>query len=190
MNVFNIDDTAVILIDHQVGTNTWASTTPLALLQRNVIILAKFAKGTGMPVVLTSSQETNVNVQGPLMPELQEILPEAFAARIKRQGVVNAWDDPAFAAACRNTGRRNFVMAGVTTDVCMVSPAISAVEEGFSVKVVCDACGSSNQIAEEMAWRRMENGGVHLTSTNAIVAELVKNWASPAGAVAFPLLTT
>ena len=110
------------------------------------------------------------------MPELQEILPEAFAARIKRQGVVNAWDDPA--------------LAGVTTDVCMVSPAISAVEEGFTVKVVCDACGSSNQIAEEMAWRRMEVAGVHLTSTNAIVAELVRNWASPAGAVAFPLLTT
>jgi len=82
MQRFSIDDTAVILIDHQVGTNTWASTTPLALLQRNVIILAKFAKGTGMPLVLTSSQETNVNVQGPLMPELEAIAPEAFAARI------------------------------------------------------------------------------------------------------------
>jgi len=58
------------------------------------------------------------------------------------------------------------------------------------VKVVCDACGSSNHIAEGMSWRRMEAGGVHLTSTNAIVAEVVKNWASPSGAVAFPLLTT
>ena len=189
MKQFNIDDTAVILIDHQVGTNTWASATPLPLLQRNVIILDKFAEGTGLPVVLTSIQETNVNVQGPLMPELQKILLEAFAARIKRQGVVNAWDDPAFAAACRNTGRKNFVMAGVTTDVCMVSPAISAVEEEFTVKVVCDACGSTNQIAEEMSWRRMQAAGVLLTSTNAMVAELVKNWASPAGAVAFPLLT-
>ena len=46
---FNTNDTAVVLIDHQVGTNTWAATTPLALLQRNVIILAKFAKGVGMP---------------------------------------------------------------------------------------------------------------------------------------------
>lgn len=186
---FTPTDAAMVLIDHQVGTNTWASTTPLALLQRNVIILAKFAAGTGMPVVLTSSQETNVNVQGPLMPELVGVLPEAFAARIRRQGVVNAWDDPDFAAAVRATGRKNLVMAGVTTDVCMVSPAISAVEEGFDVQVVCDACGSSNQIAEEMSWRRMESAGVRLTSTNAVVAELVRNWASPAGAVAFPLLT-
>jgi nicotinamidase-related amidase len=185
---FKLTDTALILIDHQVGTNRWASTTPLELLQRNVIILAKFAKATDMPAVLTSSQETNVNAQGPLMPELQAALPEAFAARIKREGVVNAWDDPAFASACRSTGKRNFVMAGVTTDVCMVGPAISALEEGFNVKVVCDACGSGNQIAEEMAWRRMERAGVHLTSTNAMVAELVHNWASPAGAVAFPLM--
>ena len=117
------------------------------------------------------------------MPELQEILPEAFAARVKRQGLVNAWNDPAFTEACRNTRRKNFLMAGVTTDVCMVAPAISAVEEGFVVKVVCDACGSTNQIAEEMSWRRMEKAGVHLASTNAIVAELVKNWASPSGAV-------
>jgi nicotinamidase-related amidase len=186
---FDLAETAVVLIDHQVGTNTWASTTPLALLQRNVIILARFAKGTDMPLVLTSSQETNVNVQGPLMPELEAIAPKEFGARVKRTGVVNAWEDEAFAGACRATGKRNLVMAGVTTDVCMVGPAISALEEGFNVQVVCDACGSGNAIAEEMAWRRMERAGVRLTSTNAMIAELVRNWASPAGAVAFPLLT-
>ncbi len=124
-----------------------------------------------MPVVLTSSQETNVNVQGPLMPELEAIAAKAFAARIKRMGVVNAWDDENFADACRKTGRRNFVMAGVTPDICMVSPAISALEEGFNVQVACDACGSSNPIAEEMSWRRMERAGVRLTS--AIVSTLV-----------------
>lgn len=186
---FDIKETAVILIDHQVGTNQWAATTPLALLTRNVITLAKFAKGTGMPVVLTSSQETNVDVQGPLMPELEEILPEAYAARVQRQGVVNAWDDDNFANACRKTGKKNFVMAGVTTDICMVGPAVSAQADGFNVQVVCDACGSTNPIAEEMAWRRLERAGVGLTSTGAIVAELVRNWATPAGAVAFPLLT-
>lgn len=56
--------------------------------------------------------------------------------------------------------------------------------------MVCDACGSGNPIAEEMSWRRMARAGVRLTSTNAMVAELVRNWASPAGAVAFPLLTS
>ncbi len=189
MKRFSTDDTAMILIDHQVGTNTWACTTPLALLRRNVQILARFAIGTGMPLVLTSSMEDNTHVQGPLMPELQQIAPEAFAARIRRTGVVNAWEDPAFAAACRDTGRQHFVMAGVTTDVCMVSPAISAAEEGFDVQVVCDACGSGNAIAEQVAYLRMQAGGVRLTSTTAIVAELVRDWTTPAGSIAFPLLT-
>lgn len=58
MKHFNLDDTAFILIDHQVGTCTWAASTPLELLKRNVMILAKFAAGTKIPVVLTSSQET------------------------------------------------------------------------------------------------------------------------------------
>ena len=75
MRRFDIDATAMVLIDHQVGTNTWARTTPLDLLRRNVVTLATFAKGTGIPVVLTSSQETNVEVQGPLMPDLAGILP-------------------------------------------------------------------------------------------------------------------
>lgn len=189
MKDFTLDNCVFVLIDHQVGTNTWAATTDLDLLRKNVVILAKFAVGTNVPLVLTSSQEDNVNVQGQLMPELQEFAPDAFAKRKKRHGVVNAWDDPAFADACRASGKKNLVMAGVTTDVCMVGPAISAAAEGFNVKVVCDACGSGNQTAEEMSWRRMENAGVYLTSTNAMVAELVKNWATPAGAVAFPLLT-
>lgn len=190
MKQFKPEDTAVILVDHQVGTMQWASSTPLTLLKRNTLILAKFAKGTGMPVVLTSSQETNINAQGPLMPELQAAVPEAFAARIKREGVVNAWDDERFAKACRATGKKNLILAGVTTDVCVVGPAISALEEGFDVQVVCDACGSTNQIAEEMAWLRMEKAGVRLNTTNAIVAELVHNWATPAGAVAFPLIVS
>ncbi len=108
MKPFDIQDTAMILIDHQVGTNTWARSTPLELLQRNVVILAKFAKGTGMPRVLTSSQETNTHIQGLLMPELEAIAPSEFAARIKSKGLVNAWEDEDFATA----GARRHGQAG------------------------------------------------------------------------------
>jgi len=184
----DINQTAFILIDHQVGTSSWARSTKLEILQKNVIALAKFAKGMNLPLVLTSSQEENTKIQGPLMPELQQIAPMEFEQRVKRQGVVNAWDDPAFADAVRRTGRKHLVMAGVTTDVCMVGPVISAIEEGFEVWFVADACGSPNDIAEAMAHIRLQNAGAHMTSANAVISDLVKNWASPAGAVAFPLL--
>jgi nicotinamidase-related amidase len=85
----------------------------------------------GLPVVLTSSQEDRM--QGPLLPDLEGLLADAFRSRIQRAGIVNAWADPAFRAAVLATGRRNLVMAGVTTDVCLVFPAIDAVNQGFKV---------------------------------------------------------
>ena len=187
MNYFNIKKSALILMDHQVGITTWGSTTPIALLRRNVLMLAAFAKGTNLPVLLTSNHETNRHVQGPLIPELEKTLPQAFATRIKRTSAINAWDDEAFVKACRKLGRKNLVIAGVTTDISVVPAALGALKAGYRVKVVCDACGSSNQIAETMAWRRMERAGAELTSTNAIVAELAKDWESPAGVVALSL---
>ncbi len=67
---------------------------------------------------------------------IQKAAPEAYEKRIKRQGVVNAWDDPAFAQAVRNTGKKQLIVAGVTTDVCLVPPALSMQGEGFHIKVL------------------------------------------------------
>ena len=77
------------------------------------------------------------------------------------------------------TGRKNLIMAGVTTDVCLVYPAISAVREGFNVQAVMDASGSPFEISEEMSRRRMENEGVVLTATNTLMAELAQDWSRP-----------
>jgi nicotinamidase-related amidase len=79
------------------------------------------------------------------------------------------------------TGRKNLIMAGVTTDVCLVFPAISAVREGFNVQAVMDAIGSPLDISEEMDRRRMENEGVALTATNMLMAELAQDWSRPEG---------
>jgi nicotinamidase-related amidase len=72
-------------------------------------------------------------------------------------------------------------MAAVTTDICLVFPAISAVEEGFEVQAVMDASGSPFDISEDVARRRMERAGVWLTATNTMIAELVQDWSTPAG---------
>ncbi|GAQ85180.1 Isochorismatase-like hydrolases, partial [Klebsormidium nitens] len=181
---FKLEDTAMVLIDHQVGTCSWINSIDQKTLLKNTVILAKFAAATGMPTVLTSSMETNV--QGLLLPEIQEALSDAYEKRVKRVGVVNAWDDEAFTAAVRATGKRNLVMAGATTDVCLVPPATSAVLEGFNA--VLDASGSQTVMEDQTAWKRMEKANVRLTTTNAIVSELVYNWATPAGQAGFGLL--
>ena len=179
MPTFTPADSALLLIDHQTGTMQLIKNIPLDVAKRNTIALAKTAKILNIPVVLTSSQEQNL--QGPLLPELEQILPDAFAARVKRAGIVNAWNDPNFVAAVKKTGRKNLIMAGVTTDVCLVFPAISAVREGFNVQAVMDASGSPFDISEEMSRRRMENEGVVLTATNTLMAELAQDWSRPEG---------
>ena len=176
---FSSQNAAMLLIDHQVGTMSWVRSAPLEEIKRNTVVLAKAARALNMPVILTSSMEEQV--QGPLMPEVQVILPEAFAVRIKRLGVVDAMDDENFAAAVRNTGRQNLIMAGITTDVCVVYPAMTAVRQGYSVQVVVDACGSPSKIADDIALRRMEKAGVTLTSTNQVIAELARKWTTPEG---------
>jgi len=178
-DIFTSDNSVMLLIDHQVGTMQLIKNIPLEAVKRNTLALAKTAKILNIPVVLTSSQEENV--QGPLMPELQDILPEAFDKRIKRAGIVNAWNDPNFKQAVEDTQRKNLIMAGVTTDVCLVYPAISATGEGYNVQAVMDASGSPFDISEEMSRRRMEREGVVLTATNMLMAELAQDWSRPEG---------
>jgi len=176
---FTADNTAMLLIDHQVGTMGWAKSMAFDELKRNALMLAKSAAILDMPVVLTSSMEEYA--QGPLLEELKSILPEEFEARIKRMGIVNAMDDDHFAAAVHATGRKKLIIAGVTNDVCTVYPALSLVAAGFDVQVVADAGASPTKMADDIALRRMDKNGITLTTTNQLIAELAESWATPQG---------
>jgi nicotinamidase-related amidase len=183
---FTPDNCALVLIDHQVGTLQFVHTMSPETSLQNAIMLAKAAKAYGMPVVLTTSQEDHP--QGPTAPALEEALPEAYKNRVKRTGIVNAWADPNFSAAVWATGRKKLIMAAVTTDICLIFPAISAVQEGFEVLAVLDASGSSFDVQEELARRRMATAGVMLTTTNTAIAELVQDWSTPQGSQLIQLL--
>ncbi len=172
-------NSALLLIDHQVGTMQLIKNLPLDHVKRATIALAQTAVVLGLPVVLTSSQEDQT--QGPLIPELKSILPAAYEKRVKRAGIVNAWNDDAFRKAVEDTGRSHLIMAGVTTDVCLIYPAISAVKAGFQVQAVLDASGSPFDLSEELARQRMHDAGVVLSAANTLIAELAQTWASPEG---------
>lgn len=176
---FTDENAAMLLFDHQIGTMGWATSMPFEELKRNALMLAKTAKILKMPVVLTSSMEEYA--QGPLLPELETILPDEFVARVKRLGIVNAMEDENFAAAVKTTGRKKLIIAGVTNDVCTVYPTLSLVSDGFEVQVVADAGASPRKLGDDMALRRMEKNGATLTSTNQVIAELVGNWSTPEG---------
>ena len=180
---FHIDDTALVLVDHQVGTISWAgelSGTEADQLKTWVRFIARFAKAAGLPIVLTSSMETAA--QGLLLPDIQSLLPDEYAARVKRTGVINAWDDPAFANAVGATGKKNLWMGGMTTDVCLVPPALSAAAAGYNVIALMDISAAVTKIGAENSKQILHaNGITTMTCTPAITA-MLGNYTNPAAA--------
>lgn len=178
-NIFSGKNAVMLLIDHQVGTMGWVGSAELSDIEMNTTVLAKAAKAINMPLIMTSSQEDQA--QGLLYEELQKVAPEEYGNRIQRAGMVDCMMDENFSNAVESTGRKKLILAGITTDVCVVYPAITAVESGYDVQVVVDACGSPTPIADQMALQRMEKAGVTLTTTNQLIAELAQDWSSEDG---------
>ncbi|MGG6262989.1 isochorismatase family protein [Leptolyngbya sp. AN03gr2] len=166
---------AMLLIDHQVGTMLFGVTDidPVNL-KNNALYLAEVAKLFNLPTILTTSNPNGAN--GPLFPELIQALP---GVPIVDRVIINAWNDPAFVQAVEQTGRRKLIMAGVTTDVCLAFPAISAVGAGYDVYAVIDASGTWNTTTQAAAIARMTQAGVKCVNTIAIAAELQKDWTLP-----------
>jgi nicotinamidase-related amidase len=179
MTHFTKDNTALLLIDHQVGTMQLIKNIDRDFAAKQSIALAKMANILRMPTIITSSQEDHA--QGPILPEIAAILPEAYAARVKRPGVVNAWAYKEFRDAVIATEKPNLIMAGVTTDVCLIFPAIDAAKEGFGVQAVMDASGSPSNLSEEFARQRMHDAGIVLTATITLISELAQDWSTPDG---------
>ena len=177
--VFTPENSAMLLIDHQVGTMAWTHSHDINLVKQNSIKLAKIAKALSLPVVLTASMEENV--QGLLIPELAELLPEAYAARVKRPGIVNAMHHEGFNAAVKALGRKKLIVAGVTTEICILFPVLQMLDEGYEVQVSADASASYTKYGDELALQRMREAGAIITTVDQIISEMAIDWTSPNG---------
>lgn len=166
------DSAAVLLVDHQTGLLSLVRDIDPDKFKNNVLALADLAAYFGLPTILTTSFEDGPN--GPLVPELKEIFPDA--AFIPRPGQINAWDNEDFVRAVKATGKKQLIIAGVVTEVCVAFPALSAIEEGFEVFVVTDASGTFNEMTRDSAWRRMERAGAQLTTWFGVACELHRDW--------------
>ena len=171
-NRLDKDNAAVLLVDHQAGLLSLVRDIDPDKFKNNVLALADIAKFFNLPTILTTSFETGPN--GPLVPELKEMFPDA--PYIARPGQINAWDNEDFVKAIKATGKKQLIIAGVVTEVCVAFPALAAIEEGFDVFVVTDASGTFNQISRDSAWQRMTVAGAQLMNWFAVACELHRDW--------------
>ncbi|MBK5447312.1 hydrolase [Bacillus sp. TH22] len=166
-------DAAVLLVDHQTGLiSSLVRDYGVDEFKNNVLALANTANFFDLPVILTTSFEDGPN--GPLMQELIELFPNA--PKIARPGQINAWDNDEFVKAIEATGKKQLIIAGVVTDVCVAFPALSAINAGYEVFVVTDASGTFSKQVADAALMRMAHGGVQLMNWFSVAAELQRDW--------------
>lgn len=166
------DQAAVLLVDHQAGLLSLVRDIDPDRFKNNVLALGDLAKYFNLPTILTTSFENGPN--GPLVPELKAQFPDA--PFIPRPGQINAWDNDDFVKAVKATGRKQLIIAGVVTEVCVAFPALSALNEGFEVFVVTDASGTFNELTRQSAWSRMEAAGAQLMIWFGVACELHRDW--------------
>lgn len=163
---------ALLLIDHQSGLFQTIADMPFTQVRSHATALAKMATLAKIPVITTASVPQGPN--GPLIPEIHQSAPHA--QYVARKGEINAWDNPDFVAAVKATGRKQLIIAGTITSVCMAFPAISAVHAGYQVFAVVDASGTYSKMAEEITLARVVQAGVVPMDTAAVASELQQTW--------------
>jgi nicotinamidase-related amidase len=169
------DNSALILIDHQPQMAFATRSIDGETLVNNVTALAKSAKLFGVPTILTSVAAQSFS--GPLFPTIQAVFPDQKP--IDRT-TMNAWEDERIRVAVEKTARKKLVIAALWTEVCLLEPALSAIEDGYDVYTVTDASGGVSPEAHERAIQRMVQADAVPVTWLQVLLEYQRDWARQA----------
>ena len=166
------DNCAVIFIDHQPQMFFGVANIDRQDLLNNVLVLAKAAKIFCVPIILTTIESKGFS--GNITPQLLDLFPDR--SPIERSSM-NAWDSQEFVLAIKKTGRRNFLIAALWSEVCLVFPALQMVEDGYGVYAVEDASGGTSRVAHNAAIRRIGQAGAVSLTALQVLLEFQRDWA-------------
>ncbi|MGW1642175.1 hydrolase [Streptomyces lavendulae] len=166
------DNAVMLFVDHQPQMFFGTGSGDRAAIINSTVGLGKAARAFEVPAVLTTVAAESFS--GPLLPQLAAVFPDQKP--IDRTSM-NAWEDEALVEAIRATGRKKIILSGLWTEVCLVLPALSALEQGYEVYVVSDASGGVTPAAHEHALQRMIAAGAVPVTWVQVLLELQRDWA-------------
>lgn len=165
-------DHTLIMIDHQSQMAFATKSIDAVTLRNNAALVAEAAAGFKVSTILTTVAEKTFS--GPIFDEIRAAFPGAeFIDRTS----MNTWEDPRIADRVNAIGKGRIVLAGLWTSVCIVGPALSALDQGFEVYVIADACGDVSEEAHERAMDRMVQAGARPITSLQYLLELQRDWA-------------
>ncbi|ETI58619.1 amidohydrolase [Sphingobium sp. C100] len=165
------EDSVLVLIDHQPYQLANLNSHEPQMVVNNATALAKAAKVFGVPTILTS---VIADRGGLLFPQITDVFPDQ--AVIDRT-FINTWEDQTVVDAAKATGRKQLIIAGLWTEICVAMPVIQALGEGWDVTVITDASGAVSVEAHDVAIRRMIAAGANMMTWLALAAEWQRDWA-------------
>jgi nicotinamidase-related amidase len=169
------DNHALLLIDHQYLQLLTLRSHDASEVISNVQAVAKASRIFKVPTLLTTAFAQRQD----LIKEVQDVYPEQKP--IDRT-TLNTWEDPRVINWVQHAGKKKLVMAGLWTEVCLLMPVLSALEDGYEVYFITDASGGASREAHDMAVQRMVQAGAVPTTTWSYVSELQRDWSREATA--------
>ncbi|MBO1414767.1 hydrolase, partial [Streptomyces sp. FH025] len=166
------DNAVMLFVDHQPQMFFGTGSGDRVAIINATVGLAKAARAFEVPTVLTTVAAESFS--GPLLPQLAAVFPKA---EILDRTSMNAWEDEAVVEAVKATGRGKVVIAGLWTEVCLVLPVLSMIDQGYEVYVVTDASGGVSPKAHEHAIQRMTQAGAVPVTWLQVLLELQRDWA-------------
>jgi nicotinamidase-related amidase len=173
LKLYTPQDSAIVFIDHQPQMTFGVANIDRSLLINNVTMLAKVAKEYKVPAVLTAVETEGFS--GYTWPQLLDVFP---GQPVVERSSMNAWDDAGFRKAIEATGRKNIILTGLWTEVCVAWPAVSMLAAGYTIYVVEDCCGALSSTAQDAALSRMVQAGAIRLTTVAALLEWQRDWAN------------
>jgi len=168
----DVNNAGVLFVDFQTGLVSLVQDYSPNVFQNNVLALVKLAKLFKLPAVITTSRPDGPN--GPIIPEIPAAFPDLPV--IDRPGQINAWDNEDFRKAVEGLNKKQLIVAGVVTDVCVTFLSLSLIEAGYEVFVVTDASGTFTPEIARTAHIRLAAAGVQLENFFAVACELARDW--------------
>lgn len=165
------EDSVLVLIDHQPYQMANLNSHEPQIVINNSAGLAKAAKAFNVPTILTSVIAAQ---GGDIFPQITDVFP---GQEVIDRTLINTWEDPKVVDVVKATGRKQLIIAGLWTEICVAMPAIQAAGEGWDVTVVTDASGGVSVEAHEVAIQRMIAAGVNMMTWVAVASEWQRDWA-------------
>lgn len=174
LEVLTPKNSQLIVIDHQPQMAFGVASMDRQSMKNNVVALVKSARVFDVPTTITTVETESFS--GFTYPEILDAVPDA---KILERTSMNSWDDKKVRDALKANGRKKVVVAGLWTEVCNTTFALSAMlEGGYEIYMVADASGGTSKEAHDFAMQRMVQAGVVPVTWQQVLLEWQRDWAN------------